>query len=74
MAPPTPRQQRLRDRFESLIGLAAPLLDGVLAVGERVSRVVGREDDYMPVRAGADRVELTATSVEADRRGERLEG
>ena len=72
MAPPTPRQQRLRARFEGLISIASPFLDGILAVGERVSRVAGREDDYVPVRAGADRVELTAASIDADRRGERL--
>lgn len=68
MAPPTPRQQRIRASFESAIGLAAPFLDGLLAVGERVSRVAGREDDYIPLRAGADRIELTAASVHADRR------
>ena len=68
MAPPTPRQQRTRAHVESLIGLAAPFLDGVLAVGERVSRLAAPHDDYVPVRGAADRIELTATSVHADRR------
>ena len=68
MAPSTPGQLRTRARFEGLIGLAAPFLDGVLAIGERVSRVAGSYDDYVPVRAAADRVELTAASVDAQRR------
>ena len=41
-----------------MIGLAAPVLDLVLAAGERVSRVVGRDDDYIPIRPASDRLEL----------------
>ena len=49
----TPEQRRTRDRVEALIGLAAPFLNVVLAVGDRVSRVVEREDsEYYPVRSG----------------------
>jgi hypothetical protein len=49
----SPSQQRNRRRVESLIGLAAPFLDLVLAVGERISRVAEPEDyEYYPVRAG----------------------
>jgi len=49
----TPAQQRTRRRFETLIGVAAPLLDLVLAVGDRISRTVEPEDyEYYPVRAG----------------------
>ena len=44
MAPLTPDQLRTRQRVEGLIKLMAPALDLVLAVGERVSRVVERED------------------------------
>jgi hypothetical protein len=58
MPPPTPQQQRTRARFEALIGLTAPVFDLVLAVGERVSRVAGGDDDYIPIRSPADRVEL----------------
>ena len=58
MTPPTPKQVRTRARFEALIGLGAPVLDLVLAAGERVSRIAGREDDYIPIRAAADRLEL----------------
>ncbi len=47
----TSSQERTRDRFETLIGLMAPGLSLVLAVGDRVSRVVQPEDfDYYPVR------------------------
>ena len=52
MAQLTPEQRRTRDRFESVIGLAAPVLNIVLAVGDRVSRIVEPEDsDYYPVRS-----------------------
>lgn len=52
MAPLTPAQRRRRDRFETLIALMAPGLDLVLAVGERVSRLVEPEDqEYYPPRS-----------------------
>jgi hypothetical protein len=38
------RQLALRGRIESLIGVAAPLLDALLFAGDRVSRVAGRND------------------------------
>jgi len=51
MAPLTPDQVRRRERVESLIRLAAPGLNLVLAVGERVSRLVEPEDhEYYPPR------------------------
>jgi hypothetical protein len=51
MAPLTPDQVRTRERVESVIRLAAPALDLVLAVGERVSRIVEPEDhEYYPPR------------------------
>ena len=56
--PSTPQQLRTRARFEALIGLAAPVLDLVLVAGERVSRFAAPDDDYVPIRAAADRVEL----------------
>jgi hypothetical protein len=50
----TPAQLRARDRVESLIGVAAPLLDLVLATGDRMSRIVAPEDhDPYPVRPPA---------------------
>lgn len=47
----TPSQKRNRARVEELIGLMAPALDAVLAVGERISRIAEREDfGYYPAR------------------------
>ena len=55
MAPLTPDQVRARDRVESVIRLAAPALDLVLAVGDRVSRLVEPEDtEYYPPRASRE--------------------
>ena len=51
MAPLTPAQLRTRERVEGLIRLASPMLDLVLAVGDRVSRVVEPTDvEYYPPR------------------------
>ena len=51
MAPLTPDQLRTRQRIEGLIRLMSPALDVVLAVGERISRVVEPEDvEYYPPR------------------------
>jgi hypothetical protein len=57
VSPPTIEQQRRRERFEALIALAAPALDLVLAVGDRVSRLPGG-DDYIPIRPAGERLEL----------------
>ena len=52
MAQLTPEQRRRRDRVESLIRLAAPGLTLVLAVGERLSKLVEPEDhEYYPPRS-----------------------
>jgi hypothetical protein len=51
----TPNQLRTRQRIEGLIRLAAPALDLVLAVGERVSRIVEPEDaEYYPPRVTSE--------------------
>ncbi|MBA3300533.1 MAG: hypothetical protein H0T15_01580 [Thermoleophilaceae bacterium] len=51
MAPLNPNQVRTRDRFETLIGVMAPALNLVLAVGDRISRTVESEDhEYYPPR------------------------
>ena len=51
MAQLTPDQLRTRERFESLIRLAAPGLNLVLAAGERLSRLVEPDDpEYYPPR------------------------
>ena len=52
MATLTPEQIRTRDRVETLIRLAAPAMNIVLAMGERISRVVEPEDpEYYPPRS-----------------------
>ena len=51
MPPLTPAQERTRERVETLIGVMAPALTLVLAVGDRLSHIVGPEDhEYYPVR------------------------
>ena len=40
----TPGQRALRARIETLIAVVAPVLDVVLFVGDRASRVAGRND------------------------------
>ena len=51
MAPLTPEQRRNRARVEKLIRLMAPGLNLVLAVGDRLSRIVEPDDyEYYPIR------------------------
>ena len=52
MAPLTPEQRKTRERVETLISLAAPALNLMLAFGDRLSRIVEPEDsEYYPVRS-----------------------
>ena len=52
MPAPTPGQVRTRERVEGVIRLMAPALDLVLAAGDRLSRLVEREDhEYYPPRS-----------------------
>jgi hypothetical protein len=67
MSPPTPQQQLLRSRFETLIGLAAPLLDLVLVAGERVSRIASPGDDYIPIRPPSEAFELGPSTSRGSR-------
>ena len=51
MAPLTPDQVRRRNQVETLIRVMAPALNLMLAVGERVSRIVEPGDpEYYPPR------------------------
>jgi hypothetical protein len=51
----TPEQRRVRGRIERLIGAVAPMLDLVLATGDRISRIVSRGDDELfAVRRAAE--------------------
>ena len=53
MAHMTPGQLANRDRIEAVIGLAAPFLDLILGVGDRISRIVEPTDsEYYPIRPG----------------------
>jgi hypothetical protein len=61
VANPTPQQQAIRDRFESVIGILAPVLDLVLATGDRISRAVGPEDEYYPIRSAGEAFEIGAS-------------
>lgn len=55
MAQLTPDQRRTRERIESLIRLAAPGLNLMLAAGERLSRIVEPDDpEYYPPRTASD--------------------
>jgi hypothetical protein len=55
VTPPTPTQVRRRQQMESLIRLASPALSALLAVGERVSRLVEPEDvEYYPPRVSQE--------------------
>lgn len=52
----------VRHRFEQAIGVAAPLLDLVLAAGERISRIAEPVDyEYYPVRDPESGGQTTAT-------------
>ena len=56
MAELSDRQRATRERIEGVIATAAPFLDVVLAVGERISRIAEPTDhEYYPVRAGNER-------------------
>ena len=67
---PSPQQVIRRERIESLIALAAPFLDLVLAAGERVSRAVGPEDEYYPIRSAGEAFELPGSGRRRERDGE----
>ncbi len=51
MATLTPAQRRWRSRIETVLRISAPALDLLLAAGDRLSRVVERDDlDWVPPR------------------------
>ena len=55
MPPLSPSQLRTRARVEGVIRLMAPALDLLLAAGDRMSRVVERDDvEYYPPRVTRD--------------------
>jgi len=48
MTPPTPTQLAWRARVETVLRLAAPALDLLLAAGDRLSRIVEPDDTWDP--------------------------
>ena len=68
MTPPTFKQQARRARVESLIAVAAPLLDLVLAAGDRVSRLTGPPDDYIAIRAPSEALDIDSAKPDPARR------
>ena len=66
MAPLTPDELRTRERVETVIRLASPALNLLLAVGERISKIVEPEDqEYYPPRASAPAAEADQASRQA---------
>jgi len=51
VAPPTARQLAWRGRIEAGLRLASPFLDGLLAAGDRLSRLVDRDGLDAPAPA-----------------------
>ena len=69
MAHRTPRMLAWQRRMERLIGVAAPFLDLLLAAGDRVSRVAGRNDiDPEPPRRLGDAERREAIAARAAQR------
>jgi hypothetical protein len=59
--PPTPTQLVWRGRIEAVLRVAAPALDLVLAAGDRLSRLVERDEiEAPPSRASFERSEQRA--------------
>ena len=66
--PPTPTQLVWRGRIEAVLRIAAPALDLVLAAGDRLSRVVERDEPEPPAaRASFDPGEQRAVGPGGDR-------
>jgi hypothetical protein len=53
VAPPSPTQLAWRGRIEAVLRVAAPALDLLLAVGDRVSRTVDRDEPEAALPSGA---------------------
>jgi hypothetical protein len=69
MAHRSPRLIAWRRRTEAVIGAAAPFLDLLLAAGDRVSRVAGRNDiDPEPPRRLGDAERREAIAARAAQR------
>jgi hypothetical protein len=59
----TPDQLRTRERVETVIRLAAPALNVMLAAGERLSRIVEPDDpEYYPARVEGETASVASTT------------
>ena len=68
----TPDQVRTRERVETLIRIASPALNVVLAVGERISKIVEPEDhEYYPPRTRTGPESPPPTPIHRDDAGPR---
>lgn len=64
MATLSPAQRAWRSRIETMLRISAPALDLLLAAGDRLSRVVERDDlDWVPPRRA-----ISSTSAPPERR------
>lgn len=66
--PSTPAQRARIDRVETLIGVMAPALNLVLAAGDRLSRLVGRDEPVYPLRPPGQAFELERLARESRER------
>jgi hypothetical protein len=65
--PPTPTQLAWRGRIEAVLRIAAPALDLVLAAGDRLSRLVERDEIEPPAtRASSEPREQRAVGAGRD--------
>jgi hypothetical protein len=60
--PSTPQQVLRQERVEGLVALAAPFLNLMLSAGERISKVVGPEDEYYPIRSAGESFSLPGSA------------
>jgi len=66
VAPLTPDQLRRREQIETVLRIAAPALNLVLAAGDRISRLVERDDvEYYPPRMTSEEPPPKAASEDA---------
>ena len=64
---PSAVQRRWQDRFDRLVGFAAPGLNLLLSGGERLSRVISPgESDYYPIRPPGEAFELPTSRAELE--------
>lgn len=66
--PSTPAQRARIDRFETVIRIASPAFNLVLAAGDRLSRIVGQDEPVYPLRPPGQAFELDRLAKESRER------